>query len=500
MKRINILLLILFTCSSLSAWAQVQQQHSPRDLQQYWVYDLGTLGGPNSSTSFFAPSLSIRGAIGGAQTPVHDPFDPNCVGDVFFPGCYVMHAFQWNDGVMTDLGALGKKEKDNGSFASAVNNFGWVAGYSENGAADPNTGYPVAHAVVWKQGKIIDLGTFGGTQSSAMAVNDFGQAIGGALNNIDDPWSAQLVTGFGGVSFPGTTQMRAFVWQNGRKRDLGTLGGPDAFAYAINRFGQIAGESYTGYTPNDTTGIPTVDPFLWSNGKMIDLGSLGGTIGWSVWLNDWGQVIGISNLAGDQSFHGFLWSFGKLIDLPPASGGDTSYALWINNLGNVVGTSLVTGDTATHASLWSWGTSADLGTIGQDDCSEAWGINDLQQIVGVSYPCSNFGGGHAFLWQNGGPALDLNALVENPSDLHLYLASYVSNWGGIVAQGTFPNGDIHTALLVPSGPCEGTCKERIAQKQNEAVAPTHAVTAAGMSKRDWLRKHSATNRAVPDKR
>ncbi len=469
MKRISILMLILFTCFVMAAWPQAQTQ---RKYHQYTLYDLGTFGGPDSSTSFFATSLSFKGAIGGAQTPTHDPFDPICLGDPYFSGCYVMHAFQWNNGVLTDLGSLGKKGDSNSSFAAAINNLGLVAGYAENGSIDPITGYPETRAVVWKKGKITNLGTFGGTQSSAMAVNDLGQVVGGALNKVDDPLSAGFVLGFG-VLWPGTTQVRALVWQNGVKRDLGTLGGPDAFAYAINRFGQIAGQSYTSSTPNATTGIPTVDPFLWTNGKMIDLGTLGGTIGYPVWLNDRGQVAGFSNLAGDQVYHGFLWSRGKLIDLLPASGGAYSYALWINDLGDVIGASTLAGDQTEHASLWTFGTPIDLGTVGQDSCSEAWGINDFRQVVGLSNTCAGEFSGRAFLWQSGGPMLDLNALVENPSDLYLYAATYINDRGEIIAQGMLPNGDAHTLLLVPSGDCEQACQQRIVESQN-AVAPTHA--------------------------
>lgn len=470
MRRISVLMLILFTCFVSAAWSQEQTQ---RKYHQYTLYDMGTFGGPDSSTSFFATSLSFKGAIGGAQTPDHDPFDPICLGDPYFSGCYVMHAFQWNRGVLTDLGSLGKKGNSNNSFAAATNNLGLVAGYSENGSIDLVTGYPETRAVVWKNGKITNLGTFGGTQSSAMMLNDLGQVVGGALNNVNDPLSAGFVLGFG-VLWPGTTQVRAFVWQNGVKRDLGTLGGPDAFAYAINRFGQIAGQSYTSSTPNATTGIPTVDPFLWTNGKMIDLGTLGGTIGYPVWLNDWGQVVGFSDLAGDEVYHGFLWSRGKLIDLLPASGGTYSYALWINDLGDVIGASTVAGDETEHASLWTFGTPTDLGTVGQDSCSEAWGINDFRQIVGISNTCAGELSGRAFLWQSGGPMVDLNALLENPSDLYLYAATYINDRGEIIAQGMLSNGDVHTTLLVPSGHCEQACQQRIVESQHTSGAPAHA--------------------------
>lgn len=491
MRRISILMLVFFTCFVLAASPQAQRKY-----QQYKLHDLGTFGGPSSATSYFAPSLSLRGVIGGAQTTAQDPFAPNCLGSAYFGDCYVMRAYQWNNGVLTNLGALGKKGNNNGSFASAINNFGWVSGYAENGSVDSNTGYPVAHAVVWKNGEITDIGTFGGTQSAAMALNDLGQVIGGSLDNIDDPWSAQFVLGFGVIAWPGTTQLRAFVWQNGVKQDLGTLGGPDAFAYGINQFGQIAGQSYTNSTPNSTTGIPTEDPFLWTNGKMIDLGGLGGTIGFSVWLNDWGQVVGFSNLAGDQFYHGFLWSWGKMNDLLPASGGNYSWALWINDLGDVIGASSLPGDQLYDATLWQFGTPIDLGVLGQDSCSEAYSINNLRQIVGISNECGT--PERAFLWQNGS-MFDLNALVENPSDLYLYVATYITDAGEIVAQGVLPNGDVHTALLVPDGDCKENCEQRILASQNIPVVRANAgPTSPPFGKQaKWLHNRLGQRYALP---
>ncbi len=140
-------------------------------------------------------------------------------------------------------------------------------------------------------------------------------------------------------------------------------------------------------------------------------------------------------------------------DLPPFSGGSYSYALWINESGDVVGGAAIAGDEQVHAPLWRHGKTIDLGTVGQDPCSEAWGINEDRQIVGVSFPCWDYASGRAFLWENGGPMVDLNALVENQTDLHLLEATYISDRGEIVAQAVLPNGDIHTAVLVPHGHC-----------------------------------------------
>jgi hypothetical protein len=85
----------------------------------------------------------------------------------------------------------------------------------------------------------------------------------------------------------------------------------------------------------------------------------------------------------------------------------------------------------------------------------------------------------AFLWQKGRPMVDLNALVEkNPSNLHLYWGAYINDSGEILAQGLLSTGDIHAALLVPSGHCKEDCERRIVASQN---APTVGADAGSTS-------------------
>src|SRR5215469_1654207 len=142
---------------------------------------------------------------------------------------------------------------------------------------EPVLGVSQVRAVLWKDGHIRDLGTFGGDLSQATAINNRGQIVGFALNQTPDPFSF-FYTLFGLPS--DGTQTRAFLWEDGWMQDLGTLGGPDAQAVFVNERGQVAGFSYTSSTPNPATGRPTLNPFLWTkDAGMVDLGSCGGTSG-----------------------------------------------------------------------------------------------------------------------------------------------------------------------------------------------------------------------------
>ena len=96
------------------------------------------------------------------------------------------HAFRWRNGAKTDLGVL-----PGGASSAAlwINSKGMIVGMSQNGAIDPLTGIPEVRGVVWKDGQITDLGTFGGNVSYASAVNDRGQVWGTSLNAVPDEFS-----------------------------------------------------------------------------------------------------------------------------------------------------------------------------------------------------------------------------------------------------------------------------------------------------------------------
>ena len=85
-----------------------------------------------------------------------------------------------------------------------------IVGSGDIGVIDPQTGFPELRADLRYKGQILDLGTFGGTNSLANSVNNSGQVVGGAENTIPDPFD------FGGLlGLPSPTEWHGFVWQNG---------------------------------------------------------------------------------------------------------------------------------------------------------------------------------------------------------------------------------------------------------------------------------------------
>jgi probable HAF family extracellular repeat protein len=446
----GIIAMMLFTLA-ISAAAPAQNsvaQNKSTKHHHYKLIDVGTLGGPNSSVGFagfVANTLNHRGTvIGNADTSIPDS---SCLG------CLLTHPFQWRNGVLTDLGSLPGL---NNSYAFWIDSGGSIAGLSENGILDPFTGFPETIAVLWKDGKIINLGTLGGSSSGANAVNSRGQVVGGALNAIPDPFSATLINAFipetlEFLFFPVATETHAFLWQDGAMQDLGTLGGPDSVAWFVNEGGQVAGQSTINSSPSATFGVPTVDPFFWDGGKMVDVGNLGGTFSFVSGLNDRGQMTGTMTLPGDSTNHPFFWDRGILTDMGTL-GGDFGVPNAINESGEVVGFAFNEGNQAALAFVWRQGVITNLGTADGDSCSAAHSINSRGQVVGESSP-SCFDPlqplVHAFLWENGGPMVDLNALVLPGSELDSAAGVSINDRGEIDGDRMLPNGESHAFLLIP---------------------------------------------------
>jgi probable HAF family extracellular repeat protein len=391
-----------------------------------WVIqDLGTLGGPESS----ATEINERGQIIGWADKVNGR------------GWQFRHAFLWQNGKMRDLGTLGGP----GSRAYAINNRGQIVGEADTTSAKDKDGDAFHHAFLWQDGMLRDLRTFKGSPgSAAYDINDNGQVVGSAdTTNLEYSEVGVLRIG------------RVFLWQSGRMRDLGTLGGPASSPGGINNRGEIIGYADTARKNEDS------DPhysysyyshaFLWQSGKMHDLGTLGGRYSSADAINEHGQIVGRAETArkdkyGGRIDHTFLWQSGKMRNLKPIVP-DVLFPLLINNRGQVVGQADTPakdkyGEPIQHAVLWQNGKLRDLGTLGGPK-SWAHDINDRGQVVGEAETAAKDKYGdpvrHGVVWENG-DRTDLGSLGEGSS------AEAINERGQIVGWADTKSGQWHAVL------------------------------------------------------
>jgi len=316
------------------------------------------------------------------------------------------------------------------SRGMAINNLGWVAGWSN--LADGSR-----HAALWRDGSIVDLGTLGGLSSTVPwpGLNDAGMIVGVSQTREIDPLNEDWSCEFGGF-LPETTNRicRGFVWENGVLRELPTLGGNHGFATGVNNAGLVVGWTETPvHDPTCSADAAQVlqfraviwDPKDGSKGKIKarELRPFpGDSTSAATAINDQGQAVGISGDC-DQAVgrysarHAVLWDKnGKVTEIPNLGGTSWHTPMDINAQGDVVGFSNPaepgdeTGEFISRAFLWINGaaTATDLKTLPGDFFSEAFAINSSGQVVGVSFGGAN--GSHAFLFENG-VMKDLNDLV-----------------------------------------------------------------------------------------
>jgi probable HAF family extracellular repeat protein len=340
--------------------------------------------------------------------------------------------------------------------SNGVNDRGWVSGWS-NLSGDASH-----HAVLWRQGKALDLGTLGGPNSEIefTATNDFGMLAGGADTSDIDPYDENF------CFFTATDNhlCSAFQWRNGVMSALPGLGGNNSDATDSNKLGHIVGWAETVLDPNCQA--PQAFDFhgaLWKEGKVQDLPPLPGDIGSvAMAINDLDVAAGgsgpvcasIGAFGFALSTHAVIWRNGSPMNLGSLGGQFNNIATGINNQGQVAGMSDLAGDATAHAFLWQNGVMSDLGTLPGDVFSVAWAITQRGQVLGQS--CDAGGNCRGFLWQSG-VMTDVNTLIPADSSLYIIDVNDMNAAGNITGQAYDPvTGEMPAIEMIPCAQAESS--------------------------------------------
>jgi probable HAF family extracellular repeat protein len=256
------------------------------------IAELGPASPPGSGLN--PRDISEQGQVVGMKQPAFDQGTP----------------FSWRRGQLVDLPI----ERAAG-IASDVSDHGWALGVQSDSPFASGT--PVAWTPA---GVLVTLpepppGTVpSGDVAGTRRIKDRGQI---ALDLVVD-----------GVN-------RAAVWRvGGSVTLLPTLGGPASRAVAINRRGDVVGQS--------STAVGASHAVLWRarDRRIVDLGTLTGAgNSQGLLLNDRGDVAGLS-AGADGRIRPFLWRAGTMAELPTLGGTSFSPAAFpvdIDERGRVVG-------------------------------------------------------------------------------------------------------------------------------------------------------------------
>ncbi len=243
----------------------------------YSVNDSGDVAGVSSAAANLFGSSAQPWIFRNSQLIDLDPFNRGVyasasginnagtvVGTNSFLGTGSVESFKWSQGTLVNLPEL-PGDVCRISYGTGINAVGSVVGYSAApGACGVNR--PVVYPA---SGGAFDLGTLGGVNGQAQAINAFGDIVG--------------------VSELSTGQNRATIWTSSGPQDLGTLGGA-SFAMGINEEGIVCG--YFIDSRNQQRAC------VWIGGAMFDLNTLMGTgsAGWrlliATGINAQGQIVG----------------------------------------------------------------------------------------------------------------------------------------------------------------------------------------------------------------
>jgi probable HAF family extracellular repeat protein len=299
--------------------------------------DLNTLGGPNSSVTWNVKNTAGI-IIGISQTADPEPLGESWSSAAFYSTPnnvgYINLGFLWQNNQMRGLPPF---PGGNNGFATGANNLGQVVGWAENGVHDPTcccTQVLQFRPAVWTLGppdQIHDLPLIpGDTSGAATAINDNGQIVG--------------ISGICDQAVGRHTAKHAVLWKNGRVTNLGTFPAAWwNTPTAINQHGDIVGfAGDPAFVEGDVLhafmwtkhyGIQPLLPLQGHNPEHVDSEAYG--------INERRQVVGVSCDADQVDCRAVIWDHGNTpTDLNDLKGDYSAFlalAKDINDKGEITG-------------------------------------------------------------------------------------------------------------------------------------------------------------------
>lgn len=241
----------------------------------------------------------------------------------------------------------------------------------------------------------------------------------------------------------GTDDLRAYIYRNGIKTDLGTLEpNKSADATDLNNSDVVV-----GYAHQDIR----YRAFVWQNGVMTQLPGPAPTIprddtSRAHAINDAGTIAGVYGPAS-YTASAATWSGGTITLLDNLDGYAGGEGHDINASGQVVGFSQ-NGSNLLCATIWNGLVPTALGSLPGRQSTFAMGINEFGIVVGFASATNSGADGRAFIWQNN-QMVDLSTLLATGSaPWVLNSATAINNAGQIVGYGSI-NGSPRSFLLTP---------------------------------------------------
>jgi len=346
--------------------------------------------------------------------------------------------------------------------------------------------HTVSSAARFPNYSIADLGTLGGSESFAYAINDRGEIVGssrlagnnsthgfvfgsGTMKDLNPLNSGDVQTvGPSDINNRGTVasgfirdgvySAAIFDTRSGEVTPLGSLGGVafgsfNGTATSINDAGEVVGYSYV----DDLTR----HAFLYQNGVMRDLGSLGGYSA-ALSINNAGDIVGFSSESTYGPAHPILYRNGKMSAINPFGDPSNEGIAWkVNDRGAVVGEAI--NGSSTNGFIYLRGKTTNIGTFDGGRNSLAYSINESGQVVGVAdapfedscfsldtqqpVPCTSYAF-HGFLYDRG-DMFDLRSLLPSNSGWDMLWAFDINDRGQIVGYG-LRAGQFRAFVMTPS--------------------------------------------------